>query len=121
MKLLRIILFWAIGLSFIGIGILKYLNMDETSDEIFTRAHLPHWFFYIVATIEFVGGILLLMTASMSRRIGSLFVAFVMLGATGTRFILGDKFKLMVLPGVIFVVAILMSVKPGKDKAHIET
>jgi hypothetical protein len=111
MKTVKVILFWAIGLSFIAIGILKYLNIDPVSGQALTRAHFPRWVFYAVATGEFIGGVLLLMTASTSRTVGSLLIAFLMLGAIGTRFILGDPFKLLLLPGLIFLIAILMSVR----------
>ena len=72
MKTVKVALFWTIGISFVIIGILKYLNVDAVTGETFTRAHFPRWFFYVVATIEFVGGILLLLTASTSKQIGSL-------------------------------------------------
>jgi uncharacterized membrane protein YphA (DoxX/SURF4 family) len=109
MKRLRIVLIWVIGISFIIIGFLKYINLDEMSKNVFDRANYPKWFFYAVGTIEFVGGILLLMTAATSRRLGSILIGFVMLGALGTHYVLKDNYSHFILPGVIFLLSVLMS------------
>jgi hypothetical protein len=102
MKYLKTILFWAIGITFITIGILKYLHLDAMSEPIFNRAHFPRWFFYAVASVEFVAGILLLLTATTIKKIGSLLVAFVMLGALGTRILLNQHFRHLIVPGLVF-------------------
>lgn len=116
MKNLQKILIWGIGIMFIGISILKYLDLDTMSREVFSRAHLPEWFFYVVATLEFAGGMLLLMTASTSKRLGILVIAFLMAGAFGTRWLLHEHGKTLVLPGVVFVIALLMYFSLGKEK-----
>ena len=115
-KQLQNILVWAIGISFIAIGAMKYLNLDEMSESVFNRAHYPRWFFYIVGAIEFIGGLLLLMTASTSKRIGSLLIALVMLGALGTRWLLNEHSQTLILPGVIFLTALLMSFRLGRKE-----
>jgi uncharacterized membrane protein YphA (DoxX/SURF4 family) len=113
MKQLQIILIWILGITFIVLGFLKYIDHDEMSRAIFTRAHYPRWFFYIVATIEFIGGIMLLMTAATSKRLGSVMIGLVMLGAIVTRYILNEHYTHFILPGIILLIAILMSVKLG--------
>lgn len=115
LKYLKAILFWAIGLTFITIGILKYLHLDTMSEPIFNRAHFPRWFFYAVASVEFVAGILLLLTAATSKKIGSLLVALVMLGALGTRILLNQHFRHLIIPGLVFLIAMLMSFKLTKE------
>jgi uncharacterized membrane protein len=107
MKRVRFILFWLIGLTFITTGILKYVNLDEMSKAIFDRANYPKWFFYVVGTLEFVGGVLLLMTASTSRKLGSILIGVVMLGAMGTHYILKDSYSHFVVPGIIFLLSVL--------------
>ncbi len=109
MKLLRLILIWVVGISFIIIGILKYINLDELSKSVFDRANYPKWFFYVVGTIEFVGGILLLMTATTTRQLGSILIGFVMLGAMGTHYILKDHYTHFVVPAIIFLLSVFMS------------
>ncbi len=116
-KQLQKFLIWAIGISFIAIGVMKYLNLDEMSASVFNRAHYPRWFFYIVGAVEFIAGFLLLMTASTSKRIGSLLIAFIMLGALGTRWLLNEHSQTLILPGVIFLTAILMSFKFRKKES----
>ncbi len=107
MKRVRTILFWVIGLTFITTGILKYINLDEMSKAIFDRANYPKWFFYVVGTLEFVGGVLLLMTASTSKKLGSILIGAVMLGAMSTHYILKDSYSHFVVPGIIFLLAAL--------------
>jgi uncharacterized membrane protein YphA (DoxX/SURF4 family) len=109
MRRIRIILIWVIGISFITIGIMKYINLDDASRAVFDRANYPKWFFYVVGTVEFVGGIMLLMTAATSKKIGSILIGFVMLGALGTHFILQDPYTQFVLPGIIFLLSVFMS------------
>lgn len=105
-----------IGFMFIGISILKYLDMDPMSESVFSRAHLPKWFFYVVATVEMLGGVLLLMAASTTKRLGILLIAFVMAGAFGTRLLLHEHIKRLVLPGLIFVLAIVMYFSLSNEK-----
>ena len=109
MKRIQVILIWVLGISFIILGFLKYIDHDEMSRAIFTRAHYPRWFFYIVATVEFIAGIMVLMTATTSKRLGSVMIGLVMLGAIVTRYILNEHYTHFVIPGIIFVLAILMS------------
>lgn len=111
------ILFWVIGISFIIIGFLKYVNLDHMSKAVFDRASYPKWFFYTVGTLEFAGGVLLLMTAATSKRIGTIVIGLVMLGAMGTHYILKDNYSHFIVPGVIFLLAVLMSLDFGpKEK-----
>ncbi|MFM7855387.1 MAG: DoxX family protein [Flammeovirgaceae bacterium] len=116
MKYLKSILFWIIGITFITIGVLKYLNLDSMSESIFNRAHYPRWFFYAVATVEFLAGSLLLITASATKKLGSLLIALIMLGALGTRILLNQPFRNLIIPGIIFLIAILMSFKLSNHK-----
>lgn len=109
MNRVRVVLIWVIGLSFIVIGILKYVNLDYLSQSVFDRANYPKWFFYVVGTIETLGGILLLMTASASKRLGSILIGFVMVGAIGTHYILKDNYSHFIVPAVILFLAILTS------------
>ena len=101
---------------FIGISVLKYLDLDTMSRSVFSRAHLPKWFFYVIATVEFVGGILVLVAANTTKRLGILLIAFVMAGAIGTRWLLHEHSKTLVLPVLIFVMAIAMYYNLGKEK-----
>jgi len=110
MKRIRVFLIWIIGFFFITIGILKYINLDEMSKPIFERAHYPRWFFYVVGTIEFVAGILLLMTAATSKRLGTILIGFIMTGAIITRFIINDHYTHFILPAIILLLSILMSI-----------
>jgi len=109
MKRARIILIWLIGILFIVTGVLKYINMDELSKPVFDRAHYPTWFFYVVGTVELVGGIMLLMTAATSKRLGSILIGMVMLGAMGTHYILKDHYNHFIVPAIIFCLAVLTS------------
>jgi uncharacterized membrane protein YphA (DoxX/SURF4 family) len=109
MKRIRVILIWIIGISFIAIGLLKYTNLDQASKSVFNRANYPQWFFYVVATIEFTGGVLLLMTASTSKRFGSILIGIIMLGAIGTHYILKDHYTYFIVPSIIFIVSVLVS------------
>jgi hypothetical protein len=117
MKHMKTILIWAVALTFITLGLLKYVNLDEMTKPIFDRANYPKWFFYAVGTIEFIAGIMLLMTATVSKRLGSILIALVMLGAMGTRYILHEPFSHFVIPGIIFFLAVLMSLDIGR-KGH---
>ncbi|HEV8514665.1 MAG TPA: DoxX family protein [Cyclobacteriaceae bacterium] len=105
MKRVRFVLFWLIGLTFITTGILKYIDLDEMSKAIFDRANYPKWFFYVVGSVELVGGVLLLMTASASKKLGSILISLVMLGAIGTHYILKDSYTHFVVPGIILLLA----------------
>jgi|GEM_PF-1001056 len=118
MKRLQTILMWVLGISFIAIGLLKYVDFEEEMKSVFDRANYPRWFFYIVATVEFIGGVLLLMTASTSKRLGSILIAFVMLGAMGTRYLLREHYSHLILPGIIFLLAVLMSLNFERKKGH---
>jgi len=115
MKFVRKMLFWVIGVCFIIIGVLKALNLDTMSEAVFNRAHYPRWFFYAVALVELAAGVLLLMTANASKRIGSLLIALIMLGALGTRILLDQPLKNLIIPGVIFLIAMTMSIRLGRD------
>jgi len=97
-----------VGISFIIIGLLKFISLDET-EPIFEQAHYPKWFYYSVGTVEFIGGILLLMTAATSRRLGSILIGIIMLGAIVTRYLINDHYTHFILPAIIFLIAILMS------------
>jgi uncharacterized membrane protein YphA (DoxX/SURF4 family) len=118
MKRIRFILFWLIGLTFITTGILKYVNVDEMSKAIFDRANYPKWFFYVVGTVEFVGGVLLLMTASTSKKLGSILIGAVMLGAMGTHYILQDSYTHFVVPRIIFFLSVLSLMDFEKKGKH---
>ncbi|MGC4023214.1 MAG: DoxX family protein [Cyclobacteriaceae bacterium] len=107
MKHAKTILIWVIGISFIIIGILKYANLDEMSKGVIAQAHLPRWIIYIIGAIEFIGGILMLMTASTSKKLGTILIAFVMVGAIGTRLLLREPYSHFLLPGAILLIAIL--------------
>jgi hypothetical protein len=121
MKRVRFALAWLVGLTFITTGILKYIDLDAMSKAIFERANYPKWFFYVVGTVEFVGGIMLLMTASASKKFGSVLIGVVMLGAIGTHFILKDSYTHFVVPGIIFLLAVfsLLDVE-RKKKGKVE-
>jgi lipoprotein signal peptidase len=75
------------------------------SKAIFDRANYPKWFFYVVGSVELVGGVLLLMTASASKKLGSILISLVMLGAIGTHYILKDSYTHFVVPGIILLLA----------------
>jgi uncharacterized membrane protein len=107
MKRARAILVWAIGISFIILGVLKYANLDEMSRSVFDRANYPKWFFYAVGAIEFLGGLLLLMTANSSKRLGSILIGIVMLGAIATRYALREPYSHFIVPGSILLIAVL--------------
>jgi hypothetical protein len=117
MKRARTILIWAIGILFIVIGLLKDINLDEITTPTLTRAHFPKWFTYVVGTIEFVGGLLMLMAATESKRLGSILIGLVMAGAIGTRLLLHEPYSHFLLPGAILIIAILTVINPaGKPK-----
>jgi uncharacterized membrane protein YphA (DoxX/SURF4 family) len=116
MKRIKVIVIWLIGISFMIIGLLKYINLDEPSKSVFDRANYPQWFFYVVATIEFAGGALLLMTAETSKRLGSILIGIIMMGAIGTHFILRDHYTYFILPGIVLLMAILVSLDYGKKE-----
>jgi uncharacterized membrane protein YphA (DoxX/SURF4 family) len=98
-----------IGISFIAIGFLKYIDLDSMSREVFEQADYPKWLLYVVGTTEMVGGVLLVMTAGRSQRIGTILIGFVMLGAIGTRLMIKDNITHLVPPAIILVLAILIS------------
>jgi hypothetical protein len=112
MKHIKALLIWAVGISFIIIGLLKYANLDAMSKAVFDRANFPRWFIYVVGAVELVGGILMLMTTNSSKRLGSILIGAVMLGAMGTRFLLGEPYSHFLLPGAIFLIAVLTCVHP---------
>lgn len=118
MKRVRFILAWLVGLTFITTGILKYIDLDEMSKAIFDRANYPKWFFYVVATLEFAGGILLLMTATASKRLGNALIGVVMLGAIGTHYILKDNYSHFVVPSIILLLSILTSINFKRKESH---
>lgn len=109
MKRLRILLVWVIGFSFITIGFLKYFDLDAMSREVFERADYPRWLRFGVGTLEMIAGVLLVMTAGRSQRLGTILIGFVMLGAIGTRIMIKDSMSHFVVPVVILVLAILIS------------
>lgn len=114
----RIVLIWLFGISFIAVGALKYASLEPELQEEFERANYPTWFYYLIGAVEMLGGILLLMTAATSKRLGSTLIGLVMLGALVTRFMLDEPPTRFVLPGLIFLIAILISFDFGfKGKA----
>lgn len=112
MKRIKALLIWAVGISFIVIGLLKYANLDAMSRAVLDRANYPKWFIYVIGAIELVGGILMLMTTNSSKRLGSILIGFVMLGAITTRFLLGEPYSHFLLPGAILLIAVLTCVSP---------
>lgn len=110
MKHTKTILIWVLGILFIIIGILKYANLDEMTRPTFEAAHFPKWFTYVVGTLEFVSGLLLLMTANAPKRLGSIIIGVVMLGAISTRLMLHEPYSHFILPGVILLMAILINI-----------
>ena len=105
----RVILIWIVGISFITLGILKYISLDEMSKSVFERANLPTWLYFVVGTIELAGGVLLLMTAATSKRLGSIMIGLVMMGALGTRYILNEPPQRFIIPSIVLLIAILIS------------
>jgi uncharacterized membrane protein YphA (DoxX/SURF4 family) len=103
------VLIWVIGISFIAIGFLKYIDLDAMSREVFERADYPKWLLYAVGTTEMFAGVLLVMTAGRSQRVGTILIGFVMLGAIGTRLMIKDNITHLVAPTVILLLAILIS------------
>jgi len=116
MKRARTILIWIIGISFIIIGALKYVNLDEITKPVFDRANFPKWFFYAVGAIEFTAGFLMIMTANSSRRLGSILIGLVMIGAIGTRYMLHEPLSHFLVPCAILLIAILTIVNPGAKR-----
>jgi uncharacterized membrane protein len=116
MKRVRVILIWIVGISFIIIGALKYVNLDEMTRPVFDRAHFPKWFFYAVGAVEFTAGFLMIMTANSSRRLGSILISLVMIGAIGTRYMLREPLSHFMVPGFILFIAILtiLGPRPGR-------
>jgi putative oxidoreductase len=119
MKRTKVILIWIIGVLFITTGILKFINVDPVSIAIFEKANYPSWLFYVVAVVEFVGGILLLIERT--RQYGAMVIAIIMIGAIGTHIILKDNVIHTVVPALIigFVVSLLKKLRrkimPGKS------
>jgi uncharacterized membrane protein YphA (DoxX/SURF4 family) len=109
MKRLRIIVIWVIGISFIAIGFLKYINLDAMSRDVFEQADYPKWLLYVVGTTEMFAGVLLVMTAGRSQRLGTILIGFVMLGAIATRIMIKDSITHLVAPTIILALAILIS------------
>jgi hypothetical protein len=115
MKHIRTILIWIIGIAFIIIGALKYVNLDVMTKSVFDRASYPKWFFYAVGAIEFTAGFLMIMTANSSKRLGSILIGIVMIGAIGTRYILHEPLSHFLVPGAILLIAVLTILNPGKE------
>jgi uncharacterized membrane protein YidH (DUF202 family) len=109
MKRTRVVLIWIIGISFIVVGALKYASLEPELKSVFERANYPTWFYYAIGTVELAGGILLLMTAATSKRLGSIIIGLVMLGALVTRFMLDEPPRRFILPGLILLIAVLIS------------
>jgi len=109
MKIVKIILYWIIGLLFIATGVLKFTHHDSMSAMIFTRASYPAWLFYGVAAFEFVGGILFIIRKT--RQIGALMIGSVMMGAVWTHYYLGDDFAHMIAPALIILIAVASFIK----------
>ncbi len=109
MKKTRVILIWAVGIFFIAIGVLKYLSLEPELKSVFERANYPTWFYYAIGAVELLGGVLVLMTASTSKRLGSIIIGLIMLGALVTRFVLDEPPQRFILPSVILVIAVLIS------------
>lgn len=118
MKRFRVVLIWTVGIAFIIFGVLKETSVDEDSRSVFQRAHFPDWTYYFVGTVEFTAGILLLMTAATSKRLGSVIIGLIMLGALVTRYLIGDPFSRLIMPGIIFVLAVLISFDFGTQKKN---
>ena len=121
MKRIRVILIWIVGFSFIIIGALKYVNLDEMTKSVFVRANFPKWFFYAVGGVEFTAGFLMIMTANSSRRLGSIVIGIVMIGAIATRYMLHEPLSHFLVPGFILFIAILTTLGPrpeGKVKQN---
>jgi hypothetical protein len=116
MKRIKVIIIWIVGISFIMLGLLKYSNLDDVSKAVFDRANYPRWFFYVVATIEFAGGALLLLTAETSKRLGSILIGIIMLGAMGTHYIIKDRYTYFIVPAIIFLLAIFVSLDYGRKE-----
>jgi hypothetical protein len=116
MRRARTIVIWIFGISFIIIGGLKYVNLDELTMPVFERAELPKWFFHAVGAVEFVAGFLIVMTANSPRRIGSILIAIVMIGAIYTRHQLHESLGHFMVPGAILLLAILMIFNAGSER-----
>ncbi len=116
MKKTRVVLIWIVGVSFIAVGALKYASLEPELQEEFERANYPTWFYYAIGAVEMIGGILLLMTAATSKRLGSTLIGLVMLGALVTRFMLDEPPTRFVLPGLILLISILISFDFGFKK-----
>ena len=109
MKRTRVVLIWIVGISFIVVGALKYASLEPELKSVFERANYPTWFYYAIGTVELLGGILLLMTAATSKRLGSIIIGLIMLGALVTRFMLDEPGRRFILPALILAIAILIS------------
>ena len=117
MKRIRVVLIWVVGIFFIVVGVLKYLNLDTMTKPVFERADFPKWFPYAVGGVEFIGGLLMLITATNSQRLGSALIGVIMVGAIGTRLMLHEHFSHFVVPGAVLLFAILTVLRPvGKEK-----
>ena len=116
MQKTRVILIWIVGISFIAVGLLKYLSLEPELKAVFVRANYPTWFYYIIGGVEMLGGILVLMTASATKRLGSALIGVVMLGALVTRYLLHEPPIRFIMPGIILVIAILISFDFGMKK-----
>jgi hypothetical protein len=116
MRRARTIVIWILGISFIIIGGLKYVDLDEMTRPVFDRAQLPKWFVYAIGAVEFTAGFLVVMTANSPRRIGSILIAVVMIGAIYTRYQLHESLGHFMVPGAILLLAILMTFNVGSER-----
>jgi hypothetical protein len=118
MKRAWTILIWVVGISFIIIGALKYVNLDFVTKPVFEKANLPKWFFYAVGAVEFTAGFLILVAANSSKRIGSILIGLIMIGAIGTRYMLHEPLSHFLVPGAILLFAILLNVRLRESRRN---
>ena len=113
MKQAKLIVFWIIGILFIGTGTLKLIHFDKFSAAIFDRAQYPLWLFYAVAIFELIGGILFIIRKT--RQVGALMIGAVMMGAIWTHFYLRDDIAHVIAPSLIILIAVSSIVKFKKN------
>ena len=109
MKVVKLILFWIIGLMFIATGFLKFVHLDSMSTIIFERASYPSWLYYSVAAFELIGGVLFIIKRT--RQVGAVMIGSVMLGAIWTHYYLRDDIAHMIAPALIILIAVGSIVK----------
>lgn len=81
------ILSWLLGLLFLGTGGAKLAGLPMVAAQ-FEGWGYPLWFVDAVGMAEVLGGLLLFIPAG--RLVGSLLLAIVMVGATGTHIMAGE-------------------------------